>query len=189
MHGNLKRIRKPKVVTDIKLDLGCGKHKTEGFIGVDAIKYDGVDRVFDLTKTPWPWKDSSIAEVASNYFLGFLDGPQRMTFMNECGRILKPGGKLSIKVPHWSCMRSISDPLYQWPPISETSFLVFNKEWRAKNDQDHYPVTCDFDYGYGYTLSGESGPRNDEWKQFAIQHYNNTVLDLLVTMTKRPTEN
>lgn len=35
----------------IKIDLGCGKNKREGFLGIDRRKFDGVDGVTDLTKS------------------------------------------------------------------------------------------------------------------------------------------
>lgn len=38
---------------EIKLDLGCGPRKREGFIGVDAIKFEGVDWRADLKFSPW----------------------------------------------------------------------------------------------------------------------------------------
>ena len=173
----------PKI---FKLDLACGRHKTEGHIGVDIIKHDGVDVQHDLTQYPWLWKKNSISEIVCNYYLSFLDGPARLKFMDECWRILVPGGKLAIKVPHWSSMRAVADPLYKWPPICETSFLVFNREWRIKNEQDHYPLTCDFDFGYGFVIAADISQRNDEFKQFAVRAYNNVVLDLTITMTKRP---
>lgn len=167
----------------LKLDLACGHHKTEGYVGVD-IAY-GADRIIDLKAYPWPWKDRSVSDIVCNYYLSFLDGYERIAFMDECWRILKVGAPLAIKVPHWSSMRAVSDPLFKWPPIAETSFLVFNKEWRLKNGQDHYPIRCDFDFGYGFTIEPDTAQRNEEYKQFAVKYYNNAVLDLTVTLTKR----
>jgi len=38
----------------LRLDLGCGPNKREGFVGVDALPFDGkVDYVVDLRQTPW----------------------------------------------------------------------------------------------------------------------------------------
>jgi hypothetical protein len=174
------------VETDTKLDLGCGKHKTEGFIGVDSRHDSNADEIRDLTQYPWPWTGNSISEIVSNYYLSYLDGLERIAFMNECWRILKPQGKLVIKAAHESCLRAVADPLYKWPPICETSFLVFNKEWRKQNEQEHYPISCDFDYGYGFALIPEVAARNDAFQQMAVKHYRNAILDIIVTLTKRP---
>lgn len=37
----------------LKLDIGCGKNKKEGFYGVDIIDFDGVDIVADLRESVW----------------------------------------------------------------------------------------------------------------------------------------
>jgi predicted SAM-dependent methyltransferase len=52
----------PAPSVPLKLNLGSGKSKMEGFLGVDAIKFDGVDVVTDLRKR-WPWEDESVDEV------------------------------------------------------------------------------------------------------------------------------
>ena len=71
----------------LKLDLGCGPRKREGFTGVDAIKFDGVDLVQDLRK-PWQWEDGSVEEVHCSHFLEHLTGFERVHFFNELYRVL-----------------------------------------------------------------------------------------------------
>lgn len=127
----------------------------------------------------------SVDEIASNWRMSYLDGHQRVAFMDECWRVLKPGGKLAIRVAHWSCMRAISDPYVKWPPICETSFLVFNKEWREKNGCGHYLIKSDFDFAYGFSLDQQVSQRAEDYKQYAVKHLNNAILDLMVTLTKR----
>ena len=186
MHGTLKRKQSKKLTeTELKLNLACGKTRLDGCVNVDIIRREAVDKVCDLTSAPWPWKSNSVAEIFCTYFFNYLDGYERNKLMDECWRVLKPEGTLQIKVPHWSSMRSTCDPFYKWPPISEVSFMVYNKEWRERNEQDHYPIKCDFDYSYGYGLDPALNTRSDDYKQTAVKHYNNAVLDLLVTLKKR----
>jgi hypothetical protein len=47
--AKLKSVELPK----LKLDLGCGKNKKPGFLGVDSRKFDGVDWVADLRAEKW----------------------------------------------------------------------------------------------------------------------------------------
>jgi ubiquinone/menaquinone biosynthesis C-methylase UbiE len=126
-----------------------------------------------------------VDEISVSYYLAFIDGPERIRFMDECYRILKPEGKLLVKEAHWSGMDAVADPLVKWPPICEKSFMPFNKAWREASGRTHYPIKCDFDFGYGMSMPNEIAQRNDEFKQFAIKHYNNAAVDLLVTLTKR----
>jgi hypothetical protein len=187
-----KRREKP-APAELKLNLGAGEHHIEGYIGVDL--YPPTDPapgdakyvVHDLRKTPWPWKDNSVDDIVVNYVIGFFDGVERIAFIEECWRVLKDGAQVTIKSPHWMSMRSVSDPFYKWPPVCETSFLVFNREFRKINKHYHYPIKCNFDFAanYGYIMDQAVATRNDEFKQMAVKHYNNAVLDITVTLIKR----
>lgn len=41
----------------IRLDIGCGRNKQEGWFGIDFQSLPGVDLVWDLTRFPWPLPD------------------------------------------------------------------------------------------------------------------------------------
>ena len=69
----------------LKLDFGCGKNKRDGFHGVDAIKFDGVDTVADL-RMKWLWGDATVVEAHASHFLEHLTGPERVHFFNRHSR-------------------------------------------------------------------------------------------------------
>lgn len=175
----------------LKLDLGCGESKREGFLGVDL--FCPTDFKVDLMKFPWPWQDSSVEETWCSHFFEHIPGTQRIKFMDELWRILvtplpgKPetGGKCTIIVPYWSSPRSVQDPSHQWPPVVENSFLYFNKGWRDANKLNHYLGKCDFDFTYGYLADQETAAKSQETQVFYIKHYLNAVNDLQVNLTKR----
>lgn len=175
----------PKKRKDLRLNLACGQIKEDGWFGVDIAKTPVTDMVFDLRKPKWPWATGSVSEIVCSHFFEHLTGKERIRFMDEAWRILKPEGKFSITVPYWSSMRAIQDPTHEWPPVCEASFLYFNKKWREDNKLDHYNIKSDFDYTYGYSIHPQWIPRNDETKQFAVANYINAVADLQVTLTKR----
>lgn len=190
MANGAKRKSKLAVVeaSELKLNLGCGRHKIEGFLGVDCRRDDGndaVEKIHDLLSFPWPWGDKSVTAIEANYLLMYFDGPERMRFMDECWRVLKPGGKLAIKVVYWASVRCGLDPLYKAPPITEMSFCMYNKEWRRLNQHAHYPIKCDFDFTYGFALRGDLATRNQEYQGMAIQQQLNAADDLIVSLTKR----
>lgn len=169
----------------MKLDLGCGQNRREGFTGVDIATLPTVDVVHDLRILPWPFDSETIEEIWCSHFVEHLTGQERMGFMNELGRILLRGSKATIITPYWSSMRAVQDPTHQWPPLCEMSFLYFNKEWRTQNRLDHYPLTCDFDFTYGYDIAPQWQQRHFEAKQYAVAHYTNVAMDLHVTLVKR----
>lgn len=86
--------------TLVKLNLGCAGFKKEGYINVDWLPELKPDVVHDLNMVPYPFDESSVDLIESSHSLEHLDRP--FMIMKEMHRILKPGGRLIIKVPHFS---------------------------------------------------------------------------------------
>jgi len=83
-----------------KLNLGCGEHKKEGYVNIDWQALTKPDVVHDLNAFPYPFDDNTFDLVEAFHVLEHLDKP--FVIMKELHRILKPGGTLHIKVPHFS---------------------------------------------------------------------------------------
>ena len=88
----------------MKLNLGGGSKEMEGFINVD-LKGDGM--IWDLNKYPYPFKDNSIEEIKAFHIIEHLNNYQ--LFFKEVLRMLKPRGKLHIKVPHFTSHGAFSE--------------------------------------------------------------------------------
>ena len=169
---------------ELKLDFGSGPNPAEGFEGVDVLPFDGkVKHVLDV-REDWPWAEGSVDEARSSHFVEHLTGAERVEFFNKLFRVLKPGGKFQLIVPHWSNDCAYGDPTHQWPPMTEWSLYYLNKAWRDQN-APHVGYTCDFDWTYGYSLVEDATMRNAEWQQFAVGRYRNVCRDLIATLTKR----
>lgn len=176
----LKQLEKPQL---LKLDLGCGKNKRQGFVGVDEIKFDGVDQVLDLRK-PWPWKDGSVEEAHCSHFLEHLTQDERVHFFNELYRVLIKGGKAQIITPHWLSERAYGDPTHKMPPVVFFSYFYINANWREQN-APHSGYTCDFDASGANNTPAPWNARAEEVRLFAESHYANVASDLYVTVVKR----
>src|SRR6266568_4768533 len=83
-----------------KLNLGCGVLKKEGYVNVDWDKNYNPDVVHNLNALPYPFKENSFELIEAFHVLEHLDKP--FDIMREFHRILKPGGRLIIKTPHFS---------------------------------------------------------------------------------------
>lgn len=167
----------------LKIDLGCGKNKREGFLGVDSIAFEGVDVVADL-RQKWPWEDDSVDEVHASHFVEHLTAPERIHFVNELYRVLKKGGKAMVITPHWASCRAYGDLTHQWPPVSEFWFYYLKEEWRAVNAPHNQDYRCNFDTTWGYSQHPSIVPRNQEFQQFALQFYKEAAQDMVATLTK-----
>ena len=67
--GRQTRLRQQKKATSIRVDLGCGPHPKDGFLGVDLMDFGGkVDLIHDL-RQPWPWADGQVEEAHCSHFL------------------------------------------------------------------------------------------------------------------------
>lgn len=96
--------------TPIRLDLGCGPRKTEGFIGVDSDgNWPGVDVTADLTKR-FPYPDDSVDEIRAHDIIEHL--PDRIHTMNELWRICKNGASIDIRVPSTDGRGAFQDPTH-----------------------------------------------------------------------------
>jgi SAM-dependent methyltransferase len=169
----------------LRLDLACGTAKKPGFLGVDLVATPQTDVVVDLTRTPWPWADGSVAEVHCAHFFEHLDGQQRIDFMHELHRILVPGGKATLVVPHARSDGAIQDPTHQWPPLTESSFGYFNAEARRGMNVAHYPIHCDFDFEVEMVLGRAWRSRPEPEQVMAVRHFWNVATELVVHLVRR----
>lgn len=82
----------------VKLNLGSGSKRINGFVNVDKFKHPNVDIVHDLNVFPYPFKSDSVDYIFMSHALEHLDNP--FNVLLECHRILKLGCELYIVVPH-----------------------------------------------------------------------------------------
>ena len=177
-------------VSTLKLDLGCGKNKKEGFTGVDRRSFPGVDVVMELTGK-WQWKDSSVEEIHMSHTLEHFTGLERVHVMNEMWRVLRPDGKATIITPHWASNRAYGDFTHQWPPVAEMFFYYLSKKWRAENAPDNdfewnpLGYKCDFEATWGYGMRQDLLARSVEYQQFAMSNYKESILDMHATLVAK----
>lgn len=88
---------------EIRIDLGCGKNKVEGCIGVDIHRGDNPDIVADIRK-PIPGISEGCADfVVCRHVLEHLAEDEWRDVMREVARLLGPGKRFEIHVPHPAC--------------------------------------------------------------------------------------
>jgi hypothetical protein len=119
----------------LRLNLGCGARKFEGFIGVD--KYGTPDVRHDLERFPWPWGNSSVDEVKLIHVLEHLgrDPEVFIGIMKELYRVCAPGAKVEIVVPHPRHDNFLGDPTHV-RPVTPQMMTLFDRElceaWQAE---------------------------------------------------------
>lgn len=184
------------VETPIRIDIGCGKNKKEGFLGVDQFSFDGVDFVFNAGTDPWPWADDSVEEAHCSHFLEHLTNQngrwERVHFFNELYRVLKVGAQCRLIIPHWCSNRYYGDPTH-CEPFSEMGFYYLDPKWRetqaphADSRWNPHGYNCDFACGWNYHYRNEPHlvGRNQEYIDRFVAYSKEIITDIDCTMTKR----
>jgi len=90
------------------LDIGCGKKKILGAVGIDFSDNENVDVVHDLNVFPYPFEDSEFDEVHIIDTLFLLSDPVRV--MEEIWRVSKPAGKVVVVQPYFRSVWNFVDP-------------------------------------------------------------------------------
>lgn len=81
------------------LDLGCGDQKQDpNAIGIDVKEEaQAADQVVDIESDGIPYEPDSVDEIHTRMFAEHVDA---FDLLVDCHRVLKPGGKVHITVPH-----------------------------------------------------------------------------------------
>ena len=125
----------------MKLNLGCGFRKLDGYVNVDKQATCQPDMVLDLEKLPWPSESESVEEVVASHVLEHL-GQQPEVFlaiMRQLYRVMKPEAMARIIVPHPRSDDFLGDPTHV-RPITDQTLRLFsqrrNRETLAKGASD-----------------------------------------------------
>jgi SAM-dependent methyltransferase len=120
----------------LKLNMGCGHNRLADFVNVDAAPQCAPDQVADLETTPWPWESDSVGEVVFNHSLEHMGADPKvfLAMMQELYRVMAPGGRVRIVVPHPRHDNFINDPTHVravTPAMLELFDRRKNDAWQA----------------------------------------------------------
>jgi SAM-dependent methyltransferase len=81
------------------LNIGCGKnvYKVPNVVNLDICSGDGVNVVWDLSKTPLPFESNSFDLIIANHVLEHV--PSWFECFKELARIAKVGGQIEVWIP------------------------------------------------------------------------------------------
>lgn len=95
------------------LNLGCGLAPIAGACNHDRTRHAlHVDIAHDLDRMPWPWGDGAFGRIVAQDVVEHLR-VDIADWLDECWRILEPGGVLEIRVPAWDHRNAWTDPTHR----------------------------------------------------------------------------
>ena len=173
----------------MKLNLGCGKRKLDGWINVDAEVMASPDRVLDIT-TPWPWAADSVDEVLASHVLEHIaPGDSFFRVVKEMYRVCKPGAKVTAILPHPAHDVFLSDPTHVHAILPGTFALLSKRYVEASRARGaeltpfYKYLGVDFDirtvkYTFDPAVNAEAG--DIEWQ---AKHLRNIIVEWRTELT------
>jgi SAM-dependent methyltransferase len=124
------------------LELGCGERKRRvDAVGIDLRALPGVDLVGDVFDVLAALPDACAVEVTSSHFVEHVPDLRRLLF--DLARVLRPGGRLEIVVPHFSNAYFYSDYTHTRPfGLYSLSYLARDPIFRRR--VPHYEPPAPF---------------------------------------------
>ncbi|MEM7480458.1 MAG: methyltransferase domain-containing protein [Acidobacteriota bacterium] len=92
-----QRKKSPPATSGVKLHIGSGKHRLEGWVNVDIQDIPGVDVVADVTDG---LDFKHVQAVYAEHFLEHLEIGDAIDFLLECRRVLSDDGWLRLSTPN-----------------------------------------------------------------------------------------
>ena len=103
----------------MRLELGAGAHPSPGFVHHDRWGHSPhIEVAFALDAFPWPLGDASVTHLLAIDVFEHLKVDVQV-WLDECHRVIAPGGTLEFRVPQWNNPYSYRDP---------THYRVFHRE-------------------------------------------------------------
>lgn len=138
----------------LRLNLGAGNRLLQhellpGLLDTEFVQHEKpprggevcrpeIDVEWDLNVLPWPWPDNRFTRIEAWAVFEHLK-INLVEAIDECWRILRPGGKLHVKIPHWKHGRA------HMPPDHETHGWEYSPFWwfdpQTKYGQRYESVT------------------------------------------------
>ncbi len=123
---------------EIKVNLGSGKDTQEGWINIDSYPFPNTIVADITTKIPLP--DNYADLVYSQDFLEHIDPYKKVAVINECWRILKPGGRMEHYVPNAGSRNDFGSPSHisHWNLQAFDHFDLDSHRWKADHDYEGF---------------------------------------------------
>ena len=181
----------------MKLNLGCGYRRMEGWVNVDKFEACQPDLVLDLEKTPWPFEDDSVDEVMLIHVLEHIGASTDafLGFIKELHRVCRHGAQIRIHVPHPRHDDFLNDPTHVRVITPEVMTLFSKREnliWQQNGAANtllalylgvdfevrHYELVLDVQAGQAL----ESGQVSDARMRELARSQNNVIREYAITL-------
>ena len=141
------------------LELGCGSNPhPDADLRHDRTAHDPwVDVTHDLEQLPWPWADGSLDGVIAYDVMEHLH-LDVVVWLDECWRILRPGGLLQLRLPNWNGENTWRDPTH-YRPFHQDTFDYWDPDTDLHREYGRFY----FDAGRWWRVVMKRDDGNEVW--------------------------
>jgi len=107
----MSKFESPVSGSKLILDVGCGRRKIPGAIGIDFNINTDADVVHNLNHFPYPFPDNNFDKIHCDGILEHLD--DIVCVMEELHRIAKPGALVEVTAPYFTSVDAFTDPTHK----------------------------------------------------------------------------
>ena len=127
----------------VKLNLGCGFDKRDGYVNLDGFSKCNPDILWDIENIQWPFADNTFDEILIKHVLEHVGQTFTMfkSIMQEIYRVSRSNARIQIQVPNYKHVTFWADPSH----VRAFDQITFEMMSREKNDQW-------IDQGANYTM-------------------------------------
>lgn len=111
----------------MKLNIGGGYKKFDGFLNVDYDNHCKPDIICDIEKEKLPIEDNTVTNVIAHHIFEHL-GEGYFHFLKELYRVCQDGAIIDIIVPHHRHDNFMNDPTHK-RPITIEGLRMFSKKY------------------------------------------------------------
>lgn len=129
-HFNLANTELPQITDKkIKLNLGCGFQKLEGFVNVDISDIAEPDVKHNLMQFPWPFESGSVDHIVAKDILEHVgvSGDDFIAVIKEMYRVSANGAAWEVQFPHHRSDLAYDDPTHI-RRLTQTTFRMFDQK-------------------------------------------------------------
>lgn len=138
----------------MKLNIGCGNEKWEGFVNCDIDESLKPDKVVDLKKSDWGFEEGSAEEVWISHTIEHVEKKYWTNIFYEANRALKTTGLLILTFPEFTKCAEFWKLNYQ----GRREYWEHTLYGRQETEDDYHVALCDTDeilsylrdYGFGH---------------------------------------
>ena len=174
----------------MRLNIGCGQKKLEGYVNVDAEPRVGPDVVCNIGRDAWPFDPGSVDEVVAEHILEHLTTPELFHCMQEMYRVCRDGAEVKVRLPHPRHDIFLGDPTHQRPIMPGTLLMFSQGQMRGLRDKginltpfgEHLGIDfrMENDVQYIFDAAVDTNAPDLEWQ---AKHLNNIIKEWTVTLT------